>query len=741
MTTTLTTRPGQGLTATVYADRPLEGYTVSIEFADKGDYSSVDLTKTPTVSGRNVSFTLNSTEVNAIGYSRFRVLATKGGFTRTVETGFIQQLESPAPQSTQPTVTVPGVAADGSTNDTAALQAAIDALPATGGLLQLPAGKVKVTSLVIPASKRVTLAGAGTNLTNLVGDSTTAGYSSGVIVCKGSVAGSIALSSDATVYSTSINVSSASGLAAGDWILVGSTAPHASNTNISVGNASQPRGEQVQIASITGNTLTLVAPLRDTYTTAATGFVQKINFAEGLELRDMTVSHGDNAKAANITSQLVYCQYARNIALENVTMRDGIGAGLHLDSCRNVSVLNCVVVDLPGGGAASNAPGGTARYGYGIDLKASTEDVLIDGLRASKVRHAVTVDGLAGRSGVVRRVVISNGIATQCKGTAWDTHVNGDDIVFQNCSVSGTDYSFEASTPNGFLIRSRNTKIIDANIERVSVGIEIWGDAHRCQIIGGSIRRLIAIGPNVVKGIGISITGSNDAANPLSAAERVLIKNVTIEASDNELIKIAGNANGLQIVNNRLANGNMANNASGVGASSAISFLAGLTISNFLIRGNDIGNDPAYSAGTVLDPGASGNMQRAVYFAGTSTFTGGMIADNTYENLLGVMTNVQPWGGTVQAGVTWRGNRRPARTKVIGSATVGASPYTYQAGDSPEIVHIFGGTVTLVAKSINGTSGTFVQVNNASPAMVFLEAKEAVQITYSVAPTVRFDYL
>jgi len=62
--------------------------------------------------------------------------------------------------------------------------------------------------------------------------------------------------------------------------------------------------------------------------------------------------------------------------------------------------------------------------------------------------------------------------------------------------------------------------------------------------------------------------------------------------------------------------------------------------------------------------------------------------------------------------------------------TVGASPYTYTAGVTPEAVYVSGGTVSGITK--NGvtmpTSGTF-----------YLNPNEAIVVTYSVAPTMVKD--
>jgi hypothetical protein len=64
------------------------------------------------------------------------------------------------------------------------------------------------------------------------------------------------------------------------------------------------------------------------------------------------------------------------------------------------------------------------------------------------------------------------------------------------------------------------------------------------------------------------------------------------------------------------------------------------------------------------------------------------------------------------------------------ATTVAASPWTYQAGRAPEVLHLKGGTVTDVAKA--GTSlGT--------PLAIPLEPLESVVVTYSSAPTAVAD--
>ena len=76
-------------------------------------------------------------------------------------------------------------------------------------------------------------------------------------------------------------------------------------------------------------------------------------------------------------------------------------------------------------------------------------------------------------------------------------------------------------------------------------------------------------------------------------------------------------------------------------------------------------------------------------------------------------------------------NNRGYNPVGISSITVGASPYTYTAGASPETVYVSGGTVTSITKSGNNfglTSGAFN-----------LEPYESIVVTYTVKPTMYKD--
>jgi polygalacturonase len=68
----------------------------------------------------------------------------------------------------------------------------------------------------------------------------------------------------------------------------------------------------------------------------------------------------------------------------------------------------------------------------------------------------------------------------------------------------------------------------------------------------------------------------------------------------------------------------------------------------------------------------------------------------------------------------------------VSSITVGASPFTYTAGYSPETIYVDGGTVSSITKggiTIATSTGRAIQ----------LEPNESIVVTYSATPTMTAD--
>lgn len=141
---------------------------------------------------------------------------------------------------------------------------------------------------------------------------------------------------------------------------------------------------------------------------------------------------------------------------------------------------------------------------------------------------------------------------------------------------------------------------------------------------------------------------------------------------------------------------------------------------NVIIQGNhiDLPANAAYAIRLTRE-GAGVGVRKAKVFG------------NILDTVNGISYEAADGGFSEASSVQIRDNRghNPQGAATI---AVGASPFTYTAGRTPEAVYISGGTVSAIAK--NGRT-----IFAATQATVMLEPGEAVTVTYSVTPTMEKD--
>lgn len=162
-------------------------------------------------------------------------------------------------------------------------------------------------------------------------------------------------------------------------------------------------------------------------------------------------------------------------------------------------------------------------------------------------------------------------------------------------------------------------------------------------------------------------------------------------------------------------------------------------IDRLVIVGNDIGERNASGTNGQLlllsTNGAMNDVQIAHNIIHTSSnrgisFSGGVINNLDVESNKFVGVSV-PIGGVIPVGARLRNNRgyNPLGAQAVAPA---ASPWTYTAGATPEILYLRGGAVSDVSKN-----GQTLAV--AAPAAVPLDPGEQVIVTYTAAPTAVAD--
>lgn len=265
---------------------------------------------------------------------------------------------------------------NGASDATAGIQAAINGCP-VGQVVQLSAGTFKIASQPVMINKGVTLRGAGPTQTVLTKPDGT-GYAV-VVVGKmwPGLGASTNLTSNGVKGSNSVTVASTAGLSVGEIVLIDKltdptltrwSADCDSNCKGWFSRSNRPITQTMEIAGISGNTVTFTTPFHITFDTAYGAQLTKHQdpAVRNAGLEDLKVSNGEGGDGGgNIRMELAAYSWVRNVDSDRSD-----GGSIHIyRSFRSVvrdSYFHDTKNPNPGGG------------GYGIVLNAATSDCLIE---------------------------------------------------------------------------------------------------------------------------------------------------------------------------------------------------------------------------------------------------------------------------------------------------------------------------------------------------------------------------
>jgi hypothetical protein len=322
-------------------------------------------------------------------------------------------------------------------DDYPSVQAAVDAAAAAGRAATVLIRGQKNLTATLTLPSRVSLRGDGSGRLVLDGSvSAPAVRAAGTIPATG--APTAVLSADAAAGATTVTVTSATGLAVGDVLVIGdNVAP----------DPTQPTrlgGELVRVRALAGTTVTLGRPLRWGYTTGQTAALWKITPVSGVAVEDLEISRSTGMAGTANTSALVDLYCAGDVSVRNVRVFGNAGPGIAVQHCWDTEIVGCTVADL-----ADDA--GAGKYGYGVNIGGAVDNLVVSACTFRRLRHAVTTNGSA-HHGQPTAMVFSGLVATECSGAAFDTHAWGAGILFDGCVA----YS---CAQNGFTIRSSLTTL------------------------------------------------------------------------------------------------------------------------------------------------------------------------------------------------------------------------------------------------------------------------------------------
>lgn len=313
-----------------------------------------------------------------------------------------------------------GAVGDGTTDDTAAIQAGVTFLSTTGGTLFFPVGTYKVTSEITQTySSAVNFKMIGYGA--IIDASTSSGTN--LFTLQGQQSTSSLLSASPNKMDTSISTTTSIGANANDFIMLQSTDLWCPARSYYY------KGELCQVISVSGTTYNLGSQLFDGYTASTTTAYKLI--MPTIEIEGMEFVRNGNLIGINI-------QYATNVSILNCKIHGARYTALQLFYCYGGLIQNNEIYDCFYIGTGLS---------YGVSI-ASCQFVKVANNTLSEARHCITTGGtIPSRS----HIYIGNSCLmhpSELQNWAIDTHGNTEFITIEG------NYS------NGVVISGRSAIII-----------------------------------------------------------------------------------------------------------------------------------------------------------------------------------------------------------------------------------------------------------------------------------------
>ena len=438
-----------------------------------------------------------------------------------------------------------GAVGDGVTDDTAAIQAALN----VSGSVYFPKGTYAVNSTLHMQSNTSIVMDAAATI--LVAGSVLTG-----VAAHGSAMPPVSISSDAPAGSLTVTAADASSFNVGDAILISDEGQR---------NLVGPKeGEIHYVVSKLGNTLTLGEAVWGSYATSRSATIRKLNVLKNIRIEGGRIVGAGTA--ANQNAGISF-RYVDGFEIEGVSIESFDNNGVKLFGSINGSVTSCHFQDIT-----------DSTLGYAVVHEAACQWVTTARCTSNNAGKLWDVGGDDLDYGVSRFLTVRDSSAYNSPRCGISTHAQCDYVTIENNEVYG-----EQNRQGALFIRSANVSILNNRIFNSltsGIHVESLGSSGYIQISNNQILSAANHGIVVLvnksadvssfNGVPSNITIaqnsvvsanrgiyvlSNNSDTPLSG---LIVANNTAISSAQDGIAVfaqANNIEGVSIVGNR-ANGN-----------------------------------------------------------------------------------------------------------------------------------------------------------------------------------------